>query len=336
MVICALCVCWLSLFTYQLFFSFLSFLFQPFQTSFSAVHKKFMSRARATSARGPWSVMTTRHPAHREEQHVQTHDSSGKPESEEAQHIVQGKENLEHRETVDQFDIATNDANIDFSVSGIPEETVKRSATMNILDLIRRITRHPQKQAVQNDLDKKQSFNAFSAESKKAIKESGNIEISEIVNTEPKLQCKFCLTHCNPGIIYCVCGHLMVEDSGEHRKYMLSTLNSFTIGNFYIRKDRPRGYRYGKAPGCKEFHTAHQLAKKCRKKGYDSIYDRYMRDKHFRSAMIEHSRTEKVIIEMDNLANEDHSFRVSKNEIEYYRQIGGYTQTWHMMIKPCQ
>ena len=28
---------------------------------------------------------------------------------------------------------------------------------------------------------------------KKAIKESGNIEISEIVNTEPKLQCKFCL-----------------------------------------------------------------------------------------------------------------------------------------------
>ena len=57
---------------------------------------------------------------------------------------------------------------------------------MNILELIRRITRHPQKQAVQNDLDKKQSFNAFSAESKKAIKESGNIEISEIVNTEPK------------------------------------------------------------------------------------------------------------------------------------------------------
>ena len=259
-------------------------------------------------------------PVSREQQHVLTHDSSGKPESKEAQHIVQEKENREHRETVDQFDLATNDANIDFSVSGIPEETVKRSATMNILELIRRITRHPQKQAVQNDLDKKQSFNAFSAESKKAIKESGNIEISEIVNTEPKLQCKCCLNHCNPGIIYCVCGHLMVEDSGEHRKYMLSTLDSFTIGNFYIRKDRPRGYRYGKAPGCKEYHTAHQLAKKCRKKGYDSIYDRYMRDKLFRSAMIEHSRTEQVIIEMDNLANENHSFRVSKNEIEYYRQ----------------
>ena len=89
----------------------------------------------------------------REEQHVQTHDSSGRPESEEAQHIVQENHNRECRDTVDQFDLATNDANIDFSVSGIPEETVKRSETMNILELIRRITRHPQKQAVQNDLD---------------------------------------------------------------------------------------------------------------------------------------------------------------------------------------
>ena len=259
-------------------------------------------------------------PGSREEQHVQNHDSSGKPESEETQHTVQENYHLRSRDTVDKFGIATDDTNIDFSVSGIPEETVKRSATMNILELIRKIARHPQKQAVQNDLDKKQSFNAFSAESKKAIKESGNIEISEIVNTEPKLQCKFCLNHCNPGIIYCVCGRLMVEDSGEHRKYMSSTLDSFSIANFYIRKDRPRGHRYGKAPGCKEYHTAHQLAKKCRKKGYDSIYDRYMRDKAFRSAMIEHSRTEQVIIEMDNLANENHSFRVSKNEIEFYRK----------------
>ena len=206
-------------------------------------------------------------PVSREEQHVQTHDSSGRPESEESQHIVQENHNRECRDTVDKFDLATNDANIDFSVSGIPEETVKRSETMNILELIRRITRHPQKQAVQNDLDKKQSFNAFSAESKKAIKESGNIEISEIVNTEPKLQCKFCLNHCNPGIIYCVCGRLMAEDSGEHRKYMLSTLDSFSIANYYIRKDRPRGHRYGKAPGCKEYHTAQSTCKEMSQKG---------------------------------------------------------------------
>ena len=122
----------------------------------------------------------------REEQHVRNHDSSGKPEREEVQHTVQENDHLKSRDTVGKFDLATNDAHVDFSVSGIPEEAVKRSENFNILQPIRRITRHPQKQAVQNDLDQEQSFNAFSAESKKAIKEAGNIEISEVVNAEPK------------------------------------------------------------------------------------------------------------------------------------------------------
>ena len=254
-----------------------------------------------------------------EEQHVRNHDNSGKPEREEIQHTVQENYHLKSRDNVDKFDLATDDANVDFSVSGILEEAVKRSENFNILQLIRRITRYPQKQAVQNDLDKEQSFNAFSDESKRAIKEAGNIEISEIVNAEPKWQCKSCLNHCNPGVIYCVCGRLMTTDSAENRKYISSTLDSFSIPSFYIRKDRPRGHRYGKAPGCKEYHTANQLAKKCRKREYDSIHDRYIRDKAFRKAMIDHGRTEQMIIEMDKLAKEDHSYKASKEEIEFYR-----------------
>ena len=258
-------------------------------------------------------------PVTEEEQHVRNHDNSGKPEREETQHTVQENYHLKSRDNLDKFDLATDDANVDFSVSGIPEEAVKRSETLNILQLIRRITRHPQKQAVQNDLDKEQSFNAFSDESKQAIKEAGNIEISEIVNAEPKWQCEYCLNHCNPGVIYCVCGRLMTTDSAENRKYISSTLDSFSIPCFYIRKDRPRGHRYGKAPGSKEYHTAHQLAKKCRKHKYDSIHDRYIRDKAFRRAMIEIGRTEQMIIEMDKLANEDHTYKASKEEIEFYR-----------------
>ena len=38
----------------------------------------------------------------------------------------------------------------------IPDEAVKRSQNFNILHLIRRITSHPQQEAVQNDLDKQQ------------------------------------------------------------------------------------------------------------------------------------------------------------------------------------
>ena len=165
-------------------------------------------------------------PDREEEKHVRSHDDSGKPEREEKQHKVQENYHLKSRDNVDKFDLATDDANIDFSVSGIPEEAVKRSENFNILQLIRRITRHPQKQAVQNDLDKEQSFNAFSDESKQAIMDAGNIEISEIVNAEPKWQCKSCLNRCNPGVIYCVCGRLMTKDSAENRKYISAILDT--------------------------------------------------------------------------------------------------------------
>ena len=61
------------------------------------------------------------------------------------------------------------------------------------------------------------------------------------------------------------------------------------------------------------------FAKKCRKREYESIHDRYIRDKAFRKAMIDHSRTEQMIVEMDKLANEDHTYKANKEEIEFYR-----------------
>ena len=160
-------------------------------------------------------------------------------------------------------------------------KAVKRSQNFNILELIRRITSHPQQEAVQNDLEQQQSFNAFSNESKVAIMDAGNIEICENVNVEPKWQCKVCLNHCSTGVIYCVCGRLMTKDSAENRKYISAILDFFSIPKLYIRKNRPHGHRYGKSQGCKDYFTANQLAKRCRKK-YDSIHDRYIRDKTFR------------------------------------------------------
>ena len=129
---------------------------------------------------------------------------------------------LKNRDKADKFNLATDDENIDFNISGIPDEAVKRSQNFNIHDLIQRIVSHPQQEAVQDDLDKQQSFNAFSDESKVAIMDAGNIEISEIINADPKWQCKFCHNHCSTGVIYCTCGHLMTKDSAENRTVHLS------------------------------------------------------------------------------------------------------------------
>ena len=148
---------------------------------------------------------------------------------------------------------------------------------------------------------------------------AGNTELCEIINVEPKLQCRACLMYWSAGIVYCTCGHLIKDDSAENKKYISSVLDLFSIPNFYIRKGRPHGHRYRKAPGCKEYHTANQLQKKCRKKKYDSIHDRFIRDKTFRKTMIELGRSEKIILEMDQLASENHTHIATRAEIDVYR-----------------
>ena len=110
----------------------------------------------------------------------------------------------------------------------------------------------------------------------------------------------------------------MTSDSAENRKYISAVLDTFSIPNFYIRKNRPHGHRYRKSQGCKDYFTANQLAKKCRKKKYDSIHDRYIRDKTFRKSMIEVGRSEKIIKEMDQLASEGHTCKATKEEIDVY------------------
>ena len=239
---------------------------------------------------------------------------------EEAQHTVQENYHLKSRDTVDKFDLATDDTNVDFSVSGILEEALKRSENFNILQLIRRITRHPQKQAVQNDLDKEQSFNAFSDESKKAIKEAGNIEISEIINAEPKWQCKSCLNHCNPGVIYCVCGRLMrqqIQPRIESTSHPPSTHSPYRVSTSEKTDHVVTGME--KLQDAKNTVRHINLQRNAVKRDTKASTTGTFRDKAFRSAMIDHSRTEQMILEMDKLAKEDHSYKASKAEIVFYR-----------------
>ena len=115
-------------------------------------------------------------PEKKEEQHVRNHDGSGKPDGEERLHKVQEDCHLKNRDDADKFNLAMDDENIDFNISGIPDATVKRSQSINIHDLIQRIESHPQKEAIQNDLEQHQSFNPFSDESKVAIMAAGNTE----------------------------------------------------------------------------------------------------------------------------------------------------------------
>ena len=163
-------------------------------------------------------------------------------------HEVQEVGHLEHRDDASKFNLSMDDGNIDFNISGVPNAMVKRSQSINVHNLIQQIENHPQRQALQNDLQQHHAFNPFSKESKDSIMAAGNTELCEIIDVEPKLQCRACLTYWSAGIVYCTCGHLMKDDTTENKKYISSVLDLFSIPNFYIRKGRAHGHRYGKAP----------------------------------------------------------------------------------------
>ena len=200
---------------------------------------------------------------------MNVHDRTEKPaESSTHTHTVQEFVSPGHLDiassNANKFNLAIDEENIDFNISGVPNAMVKRSHGINVHNLIQQIENHPQRQALQSDLQQHRAFNPFSKESQDVIKAAGNTELCELLDVEPKAQCRACLTYWDVGIVYCTCGHFLRDDTTENKKYIKSVLDLFSSPNFYIRKGRPHGHRYGKKEGCKEFHTAKQLQMRCR------------------------------------------------------------------------
>ena len=151
------------------------------------------------------------------------------------------------------------------------------------------------------------------------IHEVGNIELCELLDTEPKTQCKVCLSYWDIGIVYCTCGHFLRKGTEENKKFIQYTMDFLSIPDYYIKKLRLHGHRYGKKPGDREYYIAHQLKKKCKKKYYQGIHDRFVRDDKFRRNMIEIGRTADLCRQMDDLADEDHTHHLTPQEVDTYR-----------------
>ena len=113
------------------------------------------------------------------------------------------------------------------------------------------------------------------------IKAAGNTELCELLDMEPKAQCKECLSYWDVGIVYCTCGHFLRDDTKENKKYIKLVLHFFSIPKYHIRKGRPHGHRYGKKEGNHEYFIANSLKKKGKKRDFLGIHDRFIRDARF-------------------------------------------------------
>ena len=165
---------------------------------------------------------------------------------------------------------------MDFKIPGLPHSIVKHAQSASVRELIQKIENHPNRHALQRDPRQSQSFNPFSPESKQMIHEVGNIELCEVLDMEPKTQCKVCLSYWDIGIVHCTCGHFLRKGTEENKKFVQYTVDLLSIPNYYIKKGR--GHRYGKKPGDTEYYIANSLKKKCKKKYYLGIHDRFIRD----------------------------------------------------------
>ena len=91
--------------------------------------------------------------------------------------------------TDNEFNREIDEEDIDFNIPGLPHSTVKQLHGASVRALIQKIENHPHRRALQRDQQQSQSFNPFSQESKEMIHEVGNIELCELLDTEPKAQC---------------------------------------------------------------------------------------------------------------------------------------------------
>ena len=178
----------------------------------------------------------------------QTHDGSGQPDecnSSRAHTVKEPHAPDEHREiasfnTDNEFNRAVNEEDIDLNIPGLPNCTVKQAQSTSVRDLIQKIENHPNRHALQRDVQQSQSFNLFSQESKEMIREVGNVELCELLGMEPRAQCKARPPQWDVGIVYCTCGHFLRNGTEENKKFVQYTMVLFSIPNYYIKRATPR------------------------------------------------------------------------------------------------
>ena len=161
-----------------------------------------------------------------------------------------------------------------------------QAKNFRVPELVKKIESHPHREAFQADLQQNDVYNPFSDKSKAMIRQMSNVELFELCETIPKVQCSQCLLYWNQGVIYCTCGHLLIE-SESSQKCNNFKLDALSIPHDVIKKVRPHGARHGKTEAQKQYHIAFNAWNKCRKRvdgqeeHYEGIHDRFLRDHLF-------------------------------------------------------
>ena len=217
--------------------------------------------------------------------------------------------------------VQVEEHDIDFRVPGLSHAVVKEAENFLVQELVGKTESHPHREALQADLQLSNVYNPFSNNSKEMIRELGNVDVFELCETIPKVQCSHCLLCWNQGIVHCTCGQFLVE-SESRRKFNKLRLDALSIPHYVIKKGRCRGARHGKTEEHKEYQKAWNVWKRCCKRvdsqgeHFKGIHDRFLRDQVYRESQLAIRWNEQKCIEMDELAKQYHTYHLSTEEFK--------------------
>ena len=180
---------------------------------------------------------------------------------------------------------------IDFRVPGLSHSVVKEAEHLRVQELVQRIENRPYRAAHQADLQQNDVYNPFSKNSKEMIRELGNVELFELCETTPKVQCSQCLLLWNPGIVYCTRGQCLIH-SESRRNLNKLRLDAISIPDYVIKKGATHGARHGKTEVQREYHMAWNVWKRCCEKvdsqgeHFTGIHDWFVRGPVYRGSKL--------------------------------------------------
>ena len=106
---------------------------------------------------------------------------------------------------------------IDFKSTRIVTCSCERNRKIRVQELVKKIESHLHRVAFEADLQQNNFYNPFSNNSKEMIRELGNVELFELCETIPKVQCSQCRLCWNQGMICCICGQFLVESESRSK-----------------------------------------------------------------------------------------------------------------------
>ena len=107
-----------------------------------------------------------------------------------------------------------------------------------------------------------------------------------------------------------------LERKGIQPKSNKLRLDALSVPHHVIKKVRPRGARHGTTEAQKEHFKAHNARRRRLKQKNEGIHDRFQRDSTHRDSQLKIGWTEEKCVEMDKLAQENHSYCPSSEDFE--------------------